>query len=501
MDIKQNSDGSLLKSSAETLLHFFWIAFNNFNMYGSDHPIAKKGAEDFYSYLNKDFNIITPIDFHMEGESFMCNKCIIDDKIKTQRLTDRFKLAGIHSISLHKGIAVNDLIELFILLNDSKNFQTAQKISACIKEKGINGIHLNYFTYKKVVGDNKNETELLTLAKKIASLNGIDQDKLIPVFIKDTEIAIKKITSNYIHDNQVSNIEELKNVFSHIKNNLMTELDKYGMKSDIISEINNQLSDRSDITLSILTAEWIINTVSYKKTLSNEQLIETLTDLFKKNKHLMEYGESIVSVLQERGVSKKALEEFIKKFQTIDLKKEINRIESEIDKKDSIKRSFKLPKGIMRVKETKKYLQNEIYRNLRYNSPLSCLSISVSLLTINSELKKPNIEELDKIFAEVTKILTSSLRTLDKIGSLGSLKYNHLIIILQMTDKTGSLSLKERLLKQLNNIKIEINGSLVMPIIVLSSVMFNKEKTPDINSFLREVRKGLKNQKKLIINI
>jgi len=501
MDIKQNSDGSLLKSNAETLLHFFWIAFNNFNMYGQDHPIAKKGAEDFYFYLNKAFNIITPIDFHMEGESLMCNKCIIDDKIKTQRLTDRFKFAGIHSISLDKEVAINDLIELFVLLNDSKNFQTVQKISESIKEKGIKGIHLNHFTYKKVVDDNETETELLTLAKKIASLNSIDQDKLIPTFIKDTEIAIKKIASNYIHNNQVSNIEKLKNILSHMKNHFIKNLGKYEMKPDIISKIDNQLSDRFNIVFNALTAEWIINTVSYKKNLSNEQLIETLTDLFKKNKHLMEYVESIVSVLKEKGISIKLLEEFTKNFQTVDLKKEINRIESEIDKKDSIKRSFKLPKGIMRVKETKKYLQNEIYRNLRYNSPLSCLSISVSLVTINSELKKPDIEELDKIFAEVTKILTSSLRTLDKIGSLGSLKYNHLIIILQMTDKTGSLSLKERLLKQLNNIKIEINGSLVMPIIVLSSVTFNKEKTPDINSFLRAVRKDLKNQKKLIINV
>ena len=290
-------------------------------------------------------------------------------------------------------------------------------------------------------------------------------------------------------------------MLSNVKKSFINNLEEHGMKPDIISKINKQLSDRFNIVFNVLTAEWIIGAVSYKKDLSNEQLIETLTDLLKKDKHLMEYGESIVSILQERGISKKDLENFIKKFQTKNFKKEINRIESEIDKKDPIKKSFKLPKEVMRVKETKKYLQNEIYRNLRYNSQLSCLSISVSLVTINSELKEPNIEELYKIFEEVTKILTCSLRTLDKIGSLGSLKYNHLIIILQMTEKTGSLILKERLLKQLNNIKFEINGNLLMPIIVLSPVTFNKEQTPDINSFLREVRKGLKKQKKLIIKV
>ena len=501
MDIKQNSDQGLSKPNAERLLHFFWITFNNFNMYGQDHPIAKKGVENFYFYLNKAFNIITPIDFHMEGESLMCNKCRIDDKIKVQRLTDRFKSAGIHSISLQKEVGIKDITGLFILLNDSKNYKTSQEINKSIKEKAIKGVFLNYFTYKKIVGDNKNEAELLTLAKKIASLNDIDQNKLIPDFIKDTEIEIKRIASNYIHDNRVSNIEKLKGMLSHMKKRFIENLDKHGMKQDIISKIDTQLSDRSNIILNILTAEWIIGAVSYKKDLSDEQLIKALTDLIEKNKHMEDYIEPLISVLQEKGISIKLLENFIKNLQTKNFKKEINRIEPEIDKRDSIKKSFKLPKGVMRVKETKKYLQNEIYRNLRYDSPLSCLSISVSLVTINSELKKPNIEELDRIFAEVTKILTPSLRTLDKIGSLGSLKYNHLIIILQMTDKTGYLTLKERVLKQLNNIKIEINGSLVMPIIVLSSVMFNKEKTPDINSFLREVRKNLKNQKKLIINV
>ena len=184
MEIKQNSDQGLSKPDAEKLLHWFWIAFKNFNMYGSDHPIAKKGAEDFYFYLNKAFNIITPIDFHMEGESFMCNKHRIDDKIKIHRLTNRFKFSGMHSISLQKEVGINDLIRLFVLLNDSKNYKTIQEIKESIKEKAIKGILLNYFTYKKVAGDNKKEIEILTLAKKISSLNGIDQDNLIPVLSK-----------------------------------------------------------------------------------------------------------------------------------------------------------------------------------------------------------------------------------------------------------------------------------------------------------------------------
>jgi len=607
MDIKQNSDGSLFKSSAETLLHFFWIAFNNFNMYGADHPIAKKGAENFYFYLNKAFNIISPIDFHMEGESFMCNKCITDDKIKIQRLTDRFRFAGIHSISLDKEIAINDLIELFILLNDSKNYKTVQKIVESIKEKGIKGIHLNYFTYKKVAGDNETETlspdklimriikqefqkgdfsvkhlgqiikkaspdltdlknllpqirevfiskgltlnkyinflkelstelgekgiiglsertdgkigislneiseeykknpqkttELLILATKLASLNGIDQNQFIPILIKDIEIAIKKIALNYIHNNQVSNVEELKNIFSHIKKNLITELDKYGMKPDIILEINNQLSDRSNTILSNLTAEWIISAVSYKKDFSNEQLIKALTDLIKNNKHMKGYIEPLISVLQEKGISIKLLEEFTENFQTIDLKKETIITEAKINKKSSIKKLFKFPTEILKAKETKKYLQNEIYRNLRYNTPLSCISLSVAWINTNSILREPDIEELDKTFSAVTEILIPSLRLLDTIGSLGSLKYNHLLIILQMTDKAGTLILKERLRKQFNNIKFELNGNVVIPIIVLSSVTFNKEKTPDINSFLRAMRKNLKNQKKLIIKV
>jgi len=498
MEIKQNSDQDLSKPNAEKLLHSFWIAFNNFNMYGPDHPIAKKGAEGFYFYLSKALGIIAPIDFHMEEESFMCNKCRIDDKIKIQRLTDRFKSAGIHSISLQKEVGLNDLIGLFILLNDSKNYKTIQEINESIKEKAIKGVLLNYFTYKKVVGDNKNEAELLTLAKKIASLNGIDQDNLIPVFIKNTEIAIKKIASNYIHDNQISNIEKLKNILFHIKKQLIENLDKHGMNPDIISKIDNQLSDRSNIVFNVLTAEWIIHTVSYKKNLSNEQLIETLTDLFKKNKHLMEYVESIVSILQEKGISIKLLGNFIKNLQTKNFKKEINRIEPEIDKKDSIKRSFKLPKGVMRIKDTKNCLKSEIYRNLRYNSSFSCISISVAWININSVLKKPKIEELDKIIAAVTDILTLSLRKLDTIGTLGSLKHNHLLMILQMTGKAGALVVKDRLIKQFSSIKIELNGVELKPIIVLSSFTFNKEKTADINSFLREIRKHLKDKKKLL---
>jgi len=336
------------------------------------------------------------------------------------------------------------------------------------------------------------EIKLLTLAKKIASINAIDQDNLIPVFIKDTETVIKRIASNYIRYNQVSNIEELKNMLSLMKKRFIKILDKHGIKPDIISKIDNQLSDRFNIVFNALTAEWIINTVSYKKDLSNEQLIEALTDLLKKHKHLMGYGKSIASVLQEKGISTKLLDNF---------KKEINRIESEIDKKNSIERSFKLPKVIMRVKETKNCLKNEIYRNLRYNSSFSCISISVAWVSIHSVLKKTEIEELDKIIVEVTKILTSSLRKLDTIGTLGSLKHNHLLMVLQMTGKAGALVVKERLMKQFSSINIEVKGIQIKPIIALSSITFDKEKTADINSFLREVKKNLKDQKKLIIKV
>ncbi len=133
--------------------------------------------------------------------------------------------------------------------------------------------------------------------------------------------------------------------------------------------------------------------------------------------------------------------------------------------------ALKLPQGIENFKNSRLRLEQEVYRSLRYNQPLSVLL--VSFIQENRDFP----ESLADGFREALPLIRSKLRFVDFIGTLGQLKANRILIILPQTALDGAQVVGERIFKVLK-------GRFV-----ISVSPFDRERSPDFNSFLKMIRR------------
>jgi hypothetical protein len=161
------------------------------------------------------------------------------------------------------------------------------------------------------------------------------------------------------------------------------------------------------------------------------------------------------------------------------------------EKKEPLSLSrLKLPREIETRREIIRDLETEMYRHNRYTSPFSCLSIS--LFGVRSEpkgkIRSYTDDELNALFGFLGHELQASLRKLDRFGSLGPLRTNHLLILLPMTDVTGAVVLMERLENRAETWKIVSPDGFFNPVLLFSSLTYNADKIKDVKGLLRKIR-------------
>ena len=151
---------------------------------------------------------------------------------------------------------------------------------------------------------------------------------------------------------------------------------------------------------------------------------------------------------------------------------------------------LKLPREIESRKEIQRAIETEMYRNNRYASPFSCLS--VSLLGVRDQaggaMRAFGDEELGSLFTFLGHELSSSLRQLDRVGSFGPVRQNHILILLPMTDVTGAVVLMERIENRSEEWKVVSTEGFFHPVLLFSSFTYNAEKVKDIDTLMRKIR-------------
>jgi hypothetical protein len=232
----------------------------------------------------------------------------------------------------------------------------------------------------------------------------------------------------------------------------------------------------------------MIEAVSQELDQTDEERLDALAKRVRQKKEFLHFLNSLLFVLENKGFEKAQLDKFISTVMDHTEATEEERPSPKQTKAAEKKKLFRLPKEILNSKETKAYLQREIYRSLRYVTPFSCLSISVSMVRSAEGFREPTMEELAKIAAAMTKYLSGLLRNLDLIGSLGPLRSNHLLIIMTMTHESGAQKLRERLSKEFNRLSIELDGSQLEPKFVMTPLHFDKKSTTELQPFIRKLK-------------
>ncbi|MCP5104759.1 MAG: hypothetical protein GY950_15345 [bacterium] len=538
------SSGTIDRDAAVSLARSFLLAFNNVNMYGPEHPAARSGADDFYNKLKDLFAGAASLTFHLERGILICEGWRIEREVKNQRLVERLESAGINSISFLDAVEPGEVVELLRVLLDARTFKTLDLILEHMEEENAGNIRFNHFIYKKVSADEEPragdevagtgtgspvesmarnivrtlKTEDWTPAEMEAFFEGWEQN------IKNTGAMLPQL-KDFLFQNGLTQSEYLQ--FVHKLSQEMPEGEFGALVEGSGKEIGVSVNDvREEIKKSPAHIVSLVKMgVQFARLLEEDrepliQLLFQYTENALRSRVLTRFtgkedearenlgrgieeikhqlyrqmleNEVPPEILRELdGLFKERLPVFIDTLRPRLLPDAASAAPaapaapaSAAEEKTDRRQLYLLPTGVMHLKETKKSLEMEIERNSRYNTPFSCISISVA----GEESAEPEPWEILPVFTAVTELLERSLRTLDFIGSLGSVKDNHLLVIMSMTDKEGSEIVLMRLLKEMNTIRVELDGQSVVPGLVLSAKTFDPDDTPDMRAFLRRFK-------------
>jgi hypothetical protein len=146
----------------------FNLAFNNAFMYGGSHQTTKDSAATFFHVLQPMLNIASIITVSAEKDSIYIENHCVDKLVSVQRINNRFKKAGVQSVSIDRDASLESALALFYVMGSLSDFQSVDTMLTYFNNELISGVKINYVVYKKVTIDdaivNKDvlsETQLL----------------------------------------------------------------------------------------------------------------------------------------------------------------------------------------------------------------------------------------------------------------------------------------------------------------------------------------------------
>ncbi len=131
----------------------FFMLFNRVTMYDPSHPYCKQGYDEFLPVVQETLKDHSPVTIMMNQDQFFLDDEPLDPRINIIKMKGHFKKTEIQSISFHKGLKDNgvmDFIEVFTSLKEYPNARVMQKE---LESRGISQIKMNTVFFKRVATD------------------------------------------------------------------------------------------------------------------------------------------------------------------------------------------------------------------------------------------------------------------------------------------------------------------------------------------------------------
>jgi len=267
----------------------------------------------------------------------------------------------------------------------------------------------------------------------------------------------------------------LKAVVTKIEREILDRLKSQNIDSNIVSEVARKLANQFSQTVSVLKGAWVKKNITSSKNLDEEAILSIIEQIADQGLDGYGVADEIRTLLISHGFSAEKIDNIIIKAQ--------HRAEAAVTHK------IEIPEGAYNAATMVFFLDQEIKRNLRYNSPFSTLLISfekiIDIRTFTTIDPTPDINI--QLTNQSLKLLKNMKRALDVAGIFPA--KNHIIpfIILPMTDITGALFVKKRIEKDFPCHEFLVNGITVHVEPVLTASNFNRNLMPDKNSYLKEI--------------
>ncbi|HTP63854.1 MAG TPA: hypothetical protein VMJ66_00585 [Geobacteraceae bacterium] len=267
----------------------------------------------------------------------------------------------------------------------------------------------------------------------------------------------------------------LKAVVARIEREILARLKTQNIDSNIVSDVARKLSNQFAETVSTLKGAWVKKNINSTKNLDEEAILSIIEQIAEQGLDGYGVADEVRTLLISHGFSAEIIDNIIKKVQL--------RAEAAVAQK------IEIPEGTYNAATMVFFLDLEIKRNLRYNSPFSTLLISfekiVDIRTFTTISPTPDINI--QLTNQSLNLLKNMKRGLDVAGIYPVKNHCNPFIILPMTNITGALFVKKRIEKEFPCHEFLVNGITVHVEPMLTAANFDRNLAPDKNSFLKEI--------------
>lgn len=267
----------------------------------------------------------------------------------------------------------------------------------------------------------------------------------------------------------------LKAAVKRIEREILDRLKSQNVGLNMVSVIAQKLANQFNDTVSTLQGDWVKKSINGSKNLDEETVLSIIEQIAEQGQEGVGVAEEIRSILISNGFSAEKIDNMAKKVQL--------RAEAAVTHK------IEIPEGTFNAATMAFFLNLEIKRNCRYNSPFSTILVSyekiVDLRTYTFFDLTPDINI--QLTNQSLEILKHMKRDLDVLGIFTINSTSVPLMVLPMTDFTGALFVKKRIEKDFPCHEFLVNGITVHVEPVVTASGFDRNLTPDKTSYSKAI--------------
>ena len=379
---------------------------------------------------------------------------------------------------LDEGMPKGDFFQLIEELE--KELQTENL--AGFLQKGAEDIGI---TSEELLNEFKNDpssaAELIYLASEIRKGTG-DENVLTDLLVEYIERIGSKIALDDVNPNEQKESDDLKKIIAGVESEIVNKLEKKGIEPDVLKAVQQKLIERMESSFNELKAGWKLGqeTSSPEDEIGKTSIFNMLEESVDEGEELHNILKQAKSSIREQGLDENNFQQLYNEIQRLTQLQEKSEAKLDNSKKKT------LPNGILSYNQTQLFIEKEISRSLRYETPFSVITFSVQEIIPKQSIPSGSINGhlVNKV---IMGQLVSNLRDADLIGILTK---KIITVLLPMTENPNAKIAMSRLQKGLQAESFIINDFLFSVKFAGVVTSFDVDRTPDFTSFIRTAENG-----------
>jgi hypothetical protein len=375
-------------------------------------------------------------------------------------------LPGLKEVLLKEGMPPAEYLQLVTeILKDIDSDGLSGVFEGAVEDIGISMDEL----MESIKEDPADAARLIILASEIRKTTRQDTAQLSSLLTDYVERVSRSLALESKDMASRDGIHLVKATIGRIETDLVEKLKQHGIPEPVLEQASQQLTARLDKTVADFKQEWASRFVGTLRDSGETHIIQTLKDMVRNENDAQLLQEPFAAMLKTKGYSDERIAEFFEKAKSTPATKAQN----------------ELPKGVLNVNTTMYFLEREIKRHQRYNSPFSSLIVTAELIRPEKgPLRSAGEAEHQTLMPKVLVHLRRVLRDLDIVGSLGLVSRDVPFVVLPMTENPGAACVAGRLEKDLDAMVFECVGERMRAVFAVSFAAFDKKVMTGYRSFL-----------------